>query len=199
MVFFRILFLLLSISSLAEGATYEIEYSYYGGLGQKMRKETAYRVEPSGKREAIQTRIYADANNELREASFLLKNGKWELYGDTNLPSGLKKQLDLVNKLATVKERSKAESGTSKEIEEDDLLEDNPNAQKEEEEDEQAIGAISCEMASPEYVICAGTIYRRDKTGSIQNILRSLKASSPMRLDNSPTEDGRARSSSSAE
>ena len=66
-------------------STYELEWSYYDGFGDKtqMRQETLY--ERTGQtRRPIQTRIYLNSTNELREAAFLNRRGKWQYDPDTS-------------------------------------------------------------------------------------------------------------------
>src|SRR5262245_22589449 len=80
---------------------YTIEYSHYDGFGKKMRRETVYEMPASGQiGKPIQTRIYLDETNELREASFLQENGKWASYGSGNLPAQLKEQIGYANRIA---------------------------------------------------------------------------------------------------
>lgn len=92
-------------TAFARADSFEVETSYYNGLGTKMRQEKAIRIDGTGNRQPIQTRIYVDATNQLREASFLQKDGTWKLYGDTNLPAELKTQIELVNKKAATPSR----------------------------------------------------------------------------------------------
>jgi hypothetical protein len=199
-----------SLAHAADG--YEIEYRPYNS--GTMREEVVYRVDGPN-RVPVQRRIYT-SDNELREASFLQKNGKWAGYGDTNLPRQLSMQILAVNnsspKRSQVKSlppkgefdrtvapgalgnpvsfsvpRAKApeedeerslDSGTTNIV--DSLPGDrNPTeAAETSDSDAGAPGGIRCEAGDGEFVICSGVIYRRDRTGSIIQALRTMKIES---------------------
>ena len=170
--YFCALAVALFVSAPAHAETYEIGYSHYDGMGTKMRQETVFRIDDVGLRKAIQTRIYVDDTNELREASFLQKNGKWALYGDTNLPASLKAQINLANKLAknrilvTEHPRTPEDASVKPGALGDPVMVSSSQDSK-----------TACEMTSPEFVTCNGVVYRRESGGNfIQSIWGKIKS-----------------------
>lgn len=169
---------LLFAPALAIAETFQVEYTTYGD-SPKMRQETVYRKGLAGLRQAFQARIYVDGTNELREASFLQKNGKWATYGDSNLPAPLKEQVEFVNASSNktqiygehpkrVSDNSVAPGGAG-----DPVLLEVPKdfvAKKE--------TFLKCESSQPGFVTCDGVLYKKVEDGPIAGTTKALKKSS---------------------
>lgn len=174
----KALFFLISMSfglaAYGAGETYELVYSYYEGLGEKMRRESIIEINKSGDRLEIQKRIYVDGKNELREASFYnTDRKKWDTYPGSALPAVRKAELQAANNLIRRRVLDKsAEEPT-------DLAgSDQPTSTRPKPRNP---NAILCEKAGTEFVICDGIPYRKERTGVINGTSRDIKVSGERR------------------
>jgi len=150
---------LLLLASPAWAETFQVEFSTFG-TDPVLRRETVYRKGIAGQRQAFQARILAHASSELREASFLQKNGKWAVYAADSIPEELKEQIDLVAGSSTrmqvfgehpviTPDRSVKEGEKGNPV----LLDAKSVTKKS--------GALRCEASSPGYVTCDGVMYKK--------------------------------------
>jgi hypothetical protein len=163
---------LLLLATPAQAETFQVEFSTYG-TEPVLRKETVYRKGMAGQRQAFQARILTHESNELREASFLQKNGKWAVYPAQALPEELKAQMELVASSSSrlqiygehptiTPDRSVKEGEKGNPV----LLEVK----------EKKAQALRCEPSSPGFVTCNGVVYKQVPDGPITATGKALKA-----------------------
>jgi|GEM_PF-4557487 len=156
------------LTAFGAGETYELVYSYYESLGEKMRKESIFEISKGGDRLEIQKRIYLDGKNELREASFYNADlKKWNTYPGSELPAVRKAELQAANNLLKKRVLEKPAEETT-----DLSASDRPNRPRPQPSNP---NAIACEKAGNEFVICDGIPYRKERSGVVNGTSREVK------------------------
>ena len=163
---------LLFMTTPAWAETFEVEFSIYG-TEPVLRRETVYRKGIAGQRQAFQARIFTHESNELREASFLQKNGKWAVYPAPALPEELKAQMDLVASSST---RLQIYGGHPTITPDRSVKEGEKGNPVLLEVKEKKAEALRCEPSSPGFVTCNGLVYKQVPDGPITATGKLIKA-----------------------
>jgi hypothetical protein len=175
---------LLLLATPARAENFQVEFSTYG-TEPVLRRETVYRKGMAGQRQAFQARILTHESNELREASFLQKNGKWAVYPAQALPEELKAQMELV---ASSSSRLQI-YGEHPTITPDRSVKEGEkgNPVLLEKKEKRAQGALRCEATSPGFVTCNGVVYKQVADGQITDTGKAIKAPEAT-IENSETD-----------